>query len=315
MKDTGEVKGCDKFCPEMKWGIDVVMPASRVTAQLMHYTRLARLINLDTFFGYPAGRTAHDGLLGEVRRSAGTFNIHAEFGVKRNQSVCRRQSDDIQFTNVKGWDYIWCTYTKLIVTTFGGASNGDGAKEDYVEQIYQEINFSNLGCRSGDRSVMFGRAQPGKPVKIPEGAYNASMDAAELHPPQGGGTRRAPGGVFGISALLTMLVRNTETVPLEPWSCCCFDPVTNHTTIFGNEWENFKSPIGKVVSTKNFPGHYRRYCVPIDVIPPQGIGLAVIHGCCVIKLKSGGAAHSRPEIRPALRHGFRQADPGDRSSA
>lgn len=151
VNDKGEVEGCDKLTAEVRWSLMVKVPQALMTGALLRAVETrAACMNLDTYYGYEPGEllmtasdAGHDGSPGP---SGGSWNLKLEFAVHRNQAVID-VSDEIQFFDVKGWDYIWCTYETVTVNVGGDNLVVTRPKEAYVEQIYQEINFAIIPTR------------------------------------------------------------------------------------------------------------------------------------------------------------------------
>lgn len=142
--NEGNVNGVDVTMPVLNFTETHVMAGSRVsTSYKKTIAALTGTVNRSSFRGFSAGEVLFLGASGTKRskKSSAPWEITFRFAVSPNKSGFK--VGDIQVSRKYGWDYLWVRYTDKVAE--GGKNVVKKPVAAYVEQVYPEGDFGNLG--------------------------------------------------------------------------------------------------------------------------------------------------------------------------
>ena len=135
MKDS--VKGCDIYAGHVEMTVTQKVP-SFCLDDLRRLQGVVGKTNSETWWGFAAGRCLYLGGSG-VATQRGEWTLTHKIAVGEHQSdveVC----DGLTLSTVRAWDFVWFSYMP--------DPDADGrsiVRDAYVEQVYREHAFSDLG--------------------------------------------------------------------------------------------------------------------------------------------------------------------------
>ena len=142
--NEGNVNGVDVTMPVLNFTETHVMAGSRVsTSYRKTIAALTGTVNRSSFRGFSAGEVLFLGASGTKRskKSSAPWEITFRFAVSPNKSGFK--VGDIQVSRKYGWDYLWVRYADKVAE--GGKNVVKKPVAAYVEQVYPEGDFGNLG--------------------------------------------------------------------------------------------------------------------------------------------------------------------------
>lgn len=142
--NEGNVNGVDVTMPVLNFTETHVMAGSRVsTSYKKTIAALTGTVNRSSFRGFSAGEVLFLGASGTKRskKSSAPWEITFRFAVSPNKSGLK--VGDIQVSRKYGWDYLWVRYADKVAE--GGKNVVKKPVAAYVEQVYPEGDFGNLG--------------------------------------------------------------------------------------------------------------------------------------------------------------------------
>lgn len=142
--NEGNVNGVDVTMPVLNFTETHVMAGSRVsTSYKKTIAALTGTVNRSSFRGFFAGEVLFLGASGTKRskKSSAPWEITFRFAVSPNKSGLK--VGDIQVSRKYGWDYLWVRYADKVAE--GGKNVVKKPVAAYVEQVYPEGDFGNLG--------------------------------------------------------------------------------------------------------------------------------------------------------------------------
>ena len=142
--NEGNVNGVDVTMPVLNFTETHTLNGSRVTTSYKKtLAALTGTVNKSGFRGFSAGEVLFLGASGTKRskKSSAPWEITYRFAVSPNQAGL--QVGDIKVTRKYGWDYLWVRYADKVAE--GGKNVVKKPVGVYVEMVYPEGNFGNLG--------------------------------------------------------------------------------------------------------------------------------------------------------------------------
>lgn len=142
--NEGNVNGVDVTMPVLNFTETHVMKGSRVsTSYKKSVAALTGTVNRSGFRGFSAGEVLFLGASGTKRskRPNAPWEITFRFAVSPNQSSL--QVGKLKVSNKRGWDYLWVRYADKVAENKKNVIKEPVAA--YVEQVYPEGDFGNLG--------------------------------------------------------------------------------------------------------------------------------------------------------------------------
>lgn len=142
--NEGNVNGVDVTMPVLNFTETHVMKGSRVsTSYKKSVAALTGTVNRSGFRGFSAGEVLFLGASGTKRgkKSDSPWEITFRFAVSPNQSSL--QVGKLKVSNKRGWDYLWVRYADKVAENKKNVIKEPVAA--YVEQVYPEGDFGNLG--------------------------------------------------------------------------------------------------------------------------------------------------------------------------
>lgn len=138
--DGDEVKGTDKYVPQLKFDILFSHPLGVINwDQVRNLARTAGYQNEDEFFGFEPGEVLFVGCDGSMGSEQET-QIHYEFACQENATGDKALTfGDIANVEKRGWDYLWVKYKDFDDPATGLPTRIP--KHVYVERIYPETAF------------------------------------------------------------------------------------------------------------------------------------------------------------------------------
>ena len=117
-------------------GVDVTMP-------VLNFTETHTMAGTRVSTSYSAGEVLFLGASGtkRSRKATAPWEITYRFAVSPNKAGFR--VGDIQVNRKCGWDYLWVRYADKVAE--GGRNVVKKPVAAYVEQVYPEGDFGNLG--------------------------------------------------------------------------------------------------------------------------------------------------------------------------
>ena len=142
--NEGNVNGVDVTMPVLNFTETHTMNGSRVTTSYKKsVAALTGTVNRSGFRGFSAGEVLFLGASGTKRskKPNAPWEITFRFAVSPNQSGL--QIGKLKVSNKKGWDYLWVRYADKVADNKKNVIKEPVAA--YVEQVYPEGDFGNLG--------------------------------------------------------------------------------------------------------------------------------------------------------------------------
>ena len=142
--NEGNVNGVDVTMPVLNFTETHVMKGSRVsTSYKKSVAALTGTVNRSGFRGFSAGEVLFLGASGTKRgkKPNAPWEITFRFAVSPNQSSL--QGGKLKVSNKRGWDYLWVRYADKVAENKKNVIKEPVAV--YVEQVYPEGDFGNLG--------------------------------------------------------------------------------------------------------------------------------------------------------------------------
>ena len=142
--NEGNVNGVDVTMPVLNFTETHTLSGSRVsTSYKKTLASLTGTVNRSSFRGFSAGEVLFLGASGTKRskKSSAPWEITFRFAVSPNKSGFK--VGDIQVSRKYGWDYLWVRYADKVAE--GGKNVVKKPVAAYVEQVYPEGDFGNLG--------------------------------------------------------------------------------------------------------------------------------------------------------------------------
>ena len=142
--NEGNVNGVDVTMPVLNFTETHVMNASRVTTSYKkNVAAITGTVNRSGFRGFSAGEVLFLGASGTKRgkKNDSPWEITFRFAVSPNQSGL--QVGKLKVSQKKGWDYLWVRYADKVADNKKNVIKEPVAA--YVEQVYPEGDFGNLG--------------------------------------------------------------------------------------------------------------------------------------------------------------------------
>ena len=142
--NEGNVNGVDVTMPVLNFTETHVMKGSRVsTSYKKSVAALTGTVNRSGFRGFSAGEVLFLGASGTKRgkKNDSPWEITFRFAVSPNQSSL--QVGKLKVSNKRGWDYLWVRYADKVAENKKNVIKEPVAA--YVEQVYPEGDFGNLG--------------------------------------------------------------------------------------------------------------------------------------------------------------------------
>ena len=144
MDNEGNVNGVDVTMPVLNFTETHTMSGSRVsTAYKKNVAALTGTVNRYSFRGFAAGEVLFLGASGTKRskKASAPWEITFRFAVSPNQSGL--SVGKLTVPNKRGWDYLWVRYADKVSDNRKNVVKEPVAA--YVEQVYPEGDFGNLG--------------------------------------------------------------------------------------------------------------------------------------------------------------------------
>lgn len=142
--NEGNVNGVDVTMPVLNFTETHTMAGSRVTTSYKKsVAALTGTVNRSSFRGFAAGEVLFLGASGtkRSRKASAPWEITFRFAVSPNQSSL--SVGKLKVSNKKGWDYLWVRYADKVSDNKKNVVKEPVAA--YVEQVYPEGDFGNLG--------------------------------------------------------------------------------------------------------------------------------------------------------------------------
>ncbi len=142
--NEGNVNGVDVTMPVLNFTETHTLNGGRVsTSYKKAVAALTGTVNRSSFRGFSAGEVLFLGASGSKRskKSSAPWEITFRFAVSANQSSVK--VGDLTVSNKKGWDYLWVRYADKVADNKKNMIKKPIAA--YVEQVYPEGDFGNLG--------------------------------------------------------------------------------------------------------------------------------------------------------------------------
>ena len=142
--NEGNVNGVDVTMPVLNFTETHTMAGSRVTTSYKKsVAALTGTVNRSSFRGFAAGEVLFLGASGQKRskKASAPWEITFRFAVSPNQSSL--SVGKLKVSNKKGWDYLWVRYADKVSDNRKNVIKEPVAA--YVEQVYPEGDFGNLG--------------------------------------------------------------------------------------------------------------------------------------------------------------------------
>ena len=142
--NEGNVNGVDVTMPVLNFTETHVMNASRVTTSYKKsVAAITGTVNRSGFRGFSAGEVLFLGASGTKRgkKNDSPWEITFRFAVSPNQSSL--QVGKLKVSQKRGWDYLWVRYADKVSDNRKNVIKEPIAA--YVEQVYPEGDFGNLG--------------------------------------------------------------------------------------------------------------------------------------------------------------------------
>ena len=142
--NEGNVNGVDVTMPVLNFTETHVMKGSRVsTSYKKSVAALTGTVNRSGFRGFSAGEVLFLGASGTKRgqKNDSPWEITFRFAVSPNQSSLH--VGQLKVSNKRGWDYLWVRYADKVAENKKNVIKEPVAA--YVEQVYPEGDFGNLG--------------------------------------------------------------------------------------------------------------------------------------------------------------------------
>jgi hypothetical protein len=148
VQPDGEVEGADVRIPTASFQLTWFAPDTSVTASYKQtVSETVGKINDDTFYGHAAGEVMFVGASGS-KRSRDDWQLTFRFEVSPNKTdvVIGESPNQITVSTVNGWQLLWVDYKAIPDTDANGKDIINHVpREAYVENIYEEADFSTLG--------------------------------------------------------------------------------------------------------------------------------------------------------------------------
>lgn len=142
--NEGNVNGVDVTMPVLNFTETHTMAASRVsTSYKRNVAALTGTVNKSSFRGFNAGEVLFLGASGTKRskKSGAPWEITFRFAVSPNQTGL--SVGKLKISSKRGWDYLWVRYSDTVSENRKNVVKTPVAA--YVEQVYPEGDFGNLG--------------------------------------------------------------------------------------------------------------------------------------------------------------------------
>ena len=142
--NEGNVNGIDVTMPVLNFTETHTMAGSRVsTSYRKSVAALTGTVNKASFRGFAAGEVLFLGASGTKRskKPNAPWEITFRFAVSPNQSGL--EVGKLKISSKKGWDYLWVRYADRVSDNKKNVIKEPVAA--YVEQVYPEGDFGNLG--------------------------------------------------------------------------------------------------------------------------------------------------------------------------
>ena len=142
--NEGNVNGVDVTMPVLNFTETHTMAGSRVsTSYRKSVAALTGTVNKASFRGFAAGEVLFLGASGTKRskKPNAPWEITFRFAVSPNQSGL--EVGKLKISSKKGWDYLWVRYADRVSDNKKNVIKEPVAA--YVEQVYPEGDFGNLG--------------------------------------------------------------------------------------------------------------------------------------------------------------------------
>ena len=142
--NEGNVNGVDVTMPVLNFTETHTMAGTRVsTSYKKTLAALTGTVNKSSFRGFSAGEVLFLGASGtkRSRKATAPWEITFRFAVSPNKAGFKVGT--IQVNRKRGWDYLWVRYADKVAE--GGRNVVKKPIAAYVEQVYPEGDFGNLG--------------------------------------------------------------------------------------------------------------------------------------------------------------------------
>ena len=142
--NEGNVNGVDVTMPVLNFTETHTLNGGRVTTSYKKtLAALTGTVNKSGFRGFSAGEVLFLGASGTKRgkKNDSPWEITFRFAVSPNQSSL--QVGKLKVSNKRGWDYLWVRYADKVAENKKNVIKEPVAA--YVEQVYPEGDFGNLG--------------------------------------------------------------------------------------------------------------------------------------------------------------------------
>src|SRR5574344_461906 len=142
--NEGNVNGVDVTMPVLNFTETHTMNGGRVsTSDKQTVAALTGTVNRSSFRGFSAGEVLFLGASGSKRskKSSAPWEITFRFAGSANQSSVK--VGELTVANKKGWNYLWVRYADKVADNKKNMITRPIAA--YVEQVYPEGDFGNLG--------------------------------------------------------------------------------------------------------------------------------------------------------------------------
>lgn len=142
--NEGNVNGVDVTMPVLNFTETHTMASSRVsTSYRKTVAGLTGSINASSFRGFAPGEVLFLGASGtkHSKRADAKWEITFRFAVSPNQTSLK--VGNITIPTKRGWDYLWVRYSSEVTSDKKNVIKKPIAA--YVEQVYPEGDFGNLG--------------------------------------------------------------------------------------------------------------------------------------------------------------------------
>lgn len=142
--NEGNMNGVDVTMPVLNFTETHTMNGGRVsTSHKKAVAALTGTVNRSSFWGFSAGEVLFLGASGskKSKKASAPWEITFRFAVSANQSSVK--VGDLTVSNKKGWNYLWVRYADKVADNKKNVVKKPVAA--YVEQVYPEGDFGNLG--------------------------------------------------------------------------------------------------------------------------------------------------------------------------
>ena len=142
--NEGNVNGVDVTMPVLNFTETHTMAGSRVsTSYKKTVAALTGTVNKSGFRGFSAGEVLFLGASGTKRskKQNAPWEITFRFAVSPNQTGL--EVGKLKVSSKRGWDYLWVRYADKVAENKKNVIKEPVAV--YVEQVYPEGDFGNLG--------------------------------------------------------------------------------------------------------------------------------------------------------------------------